>query len=178
MVFVFLFFFFFLHSNSLSLVGDQGRLPWVRPQELHEQCGIPIRMSCVRTIVWMPVFGIFTTHTHTDSDACSCTWGLYKHCKWVCAENWLWKSNPHQYCTWLFSLMFYQLSYPAVLILPTEWSYRRTDGQTSLTRHYFSDETKKWRQKKMSPQANNEPIIIMWLYIYMHWKNVYIYKCP
>ena len=33
--------------------------------------------SCVRTMVWLPVFGIF--NVRADVDACDCTWGLYRH---------------------------------------------------------------------------------------------------
>ena len=51
-----------------------------------------------------PVFEIF--NVCTDADACSCTWGLYKHCQWVCTESWLGEVscrtgelNLHQYCT-------------------------------------------------------------------------------
>ena len=35
--------------------------------------------SCVQTMVWLSVFGIF--NMHTDADACDCTRGLYRHCK-------------------------------------------------------------------------------------------------
>ena len=42
-------------------------------------------ISCVQTVVCLPVFGIF--NMHTDVDACTCTWGLYGHCDRVCSES-------------------------------------------------------------------------------------------
>ena len=47
---------------------------------------------CVQTMVWLPMFGIF--NTHTDVPACNCTQGLYGHRKRVCTESWLWEKNP------------------------------------------------------------------------------------
>ena len=34
---------------------------------------------------------------HADVNACNCTQGLYRHCKRVCTERWLWEKNlfPH-----------------------------------------------------------------------------------
>ena len=36
------------------------------------------------------MFGIFNMRTDVDA----CAQGLYKHCKRVCAESWLWEKNP------------------------------------------------------------------------------------
>ena len=52
-------------------------------------------LSCVQTMVWLPVFGGF--NACTDVNACDCTWGLYGHCKGVCTERWLWENNPLPY---------------------------------------------------------------------------------
>ena len=48
--------------------------------------------SCVQTMVWLPVFGIF--NMHTDVDACDCSPGMYGHRKRVCTGSWLWEKNP------------------------------------------------------------------------------------
>ena len=56
-----------LSSYSLSLAGNSGRLTWV--------------FSCVQTMVWLPVFGVF--NVPADVDACDCTQRLYGHRKRV-----------------------------------------------------------------------------------------------
>ena len=62
---VFLFFFsFVLHQQQ--------------PQE--QSCpflSVCVVYSCVQTVVWLPVSGIF--NVCTDIEACDCTWGLYRH---------------------------------------------------------------------------------------------------
>ena len=72
--------------------------------------------SCVQTMLWLPVFGIF--NTRTDVDACDCTRRLYGHRKRVCTESRLWEktkscrtveSNQLQYCGWHFGPTFSQL---------------------------------------------------------------------
>ena len=40
--------------------------------------------SCVQTMVWLPVFGMFNVRSYAD--ACSCTRGLYGHRKSICTE--------------------------------------------------------------------------------------------
>ena len=42
-------------------------------------------ISCVQTVLCLPVFGIF--NMHADVDACNCTWGLYGHCDRVSSES-------------------------------------------------------------------------------------------
>ena len=41
--------------------------------------------SCVQTMVWLPVLGIF--NVRTDVDACDCTTGLYRHRERFCTES-------------------------------------------------------------------------------------------
>ena len=61
-----LFVFCFVFNSSLSLVGFLGRLTWIRLQQPQEQCHpyLPAcaAFSCVQTMVWLAVFGIFFTH--------------------------------------------------------------------------------------------------------------------
>ena len=100
-------------------------LPYLgKPQQLQEQ-RYPFLPVCVGVLwvkwkIWLPVLGIF--NTHTDVEACDCTRGLYKHqdSKRVCTGSWLWEKTllPHQglkptsvLCL-AFSRMLYQLSYP------------------------------------------------------------------
>ena len=61
---------------------------------------------CVLTTVWLPLLSI--VKMCTDVSACSCTGGLYKHCKSVCIRSWPWEKNPLWLalgCCWL--LLFY-----------------------------------------------------------------------
>ena len=104
-------------------MGNSDRFTWlINTQQPQEQrypflsvCAV---FPCVRTVVWLPVFGIF--NVHTDVDACDCTRGLYGHRERVCTESWPWEknplphdSNPRQYCgAWCFSRTLYQLNYP------------------------------------------------------------------
>ena len=73
------------------------RKPYLgKAQQLQEQrypfLSVCVVFSRVRTLVWLPVSGIF--HVHTDADACNCTLGLFWHHKRVCSESWLWEKNP------------------------------------------------------------------------------------
>ena len=67
-------------STSLSLGGNLGYLTLVRHSSRKSsathsyQCVV---FSCVQTMAWLPVFGIF--NVHADVDACDCTQGLYRH---------------------------------------------------------------------------------------------------
>ena len=105
-------------------MGNRGRLTWVRHCS-HKSRTAPIAtvlavFSCVKIMVWLPLFRIF--NTCTDTDAYDCTWGLYGYRNYnslhwsltgrkkkLAAQGDL---NPHQYCIWLFSQTFYHLSYP------------------------------------------------------------------
>ena len=86
------FFFFALHS---SLVGNSGRLTWVRLQQPKEQGYLHLLVravfSCIQTKVWLPMLGIF--NVRTDVNACDCTRGLHGHRKRVCTESWLCKKK-------------------------------------------------------------------------------------
>ena len=84
-----------------------------QPQEQrYPFLSVCVVFSCVQTMVWLPVFGIF--NVRTDVDACDCTRRLYGHRKRVCAESWLWSlkentlphrgSNPRQYFALAFQL--------------------------------------------------------------------------
>ena len=59
----------------LSLVGNSGRLNWVRLQQPQEQrypfLTVLTVFSCVQTKVWLPMLGIF--YMRTDVYACDCT---------------------------------------------------------------------------------------------------------
>ena len=69
--------------------GNAGRLTFVRLQQPQEQCYpfLPVHavFSCFRTMVWLPVLGIFIVRT--DVSACDCTWVLYGDLKRLCAER-------------------------------------------------------------------------------------------
>ena len=98
------------NSTALSLPGNSGRLASDKPQEqrypILSVCAV---FSCVQTMDWLPVFGIF--NVHTDDDTCDCTRVLYGHRKRVCTGSLPWDknplpyrgSNPSQYFAWLFS---------------------------------------------------------------------------
>ena len=87
--FFFFFFKFYLTLHS-SLVGNSGRLTWVKLQQRQEQrypfLTVRAVFSCVQAEVWLPMFGII--NVHTDVNACDCTRGLYGRQKWVCSESW------------------------------------------------------------------------------------------
>ena len=89
--FIYIFFKYFIGhwgNFSHSYLGKAQQ-----PQEQHYPflSGRAV-FSCVQTLLWLPVLGIFNMHTAVD--ACDCTWGLYRHCKRVCAGSWLWEKNP------------------------------------------------------------------------------------
>ena len=76
----------FYVSASLFLMGKLGHLTWVRHSSCKSSALYPFLtecaiFSCVRTVVWLPAFGIFKVHT--DVDACNCTRGLCRHRKKV-----------------------------------------------------------------------------------------------
>ena len=76
-VILFSFFFFFVFSSffalHLSLVGNSGRLTWVRLQQPQEQrypfLTVRAVFSCVQTKVWLPIFEILI---HVGTDRCYC----------------------------------------------------------------------------------------------------------
>jgi len=94
-----LFSFFFLFYHFVVPCWKFGSPYPGNAQQLLEQryaflsvCAV---FSCVRTMVWLPVFGIF--NVCTDVDACDCTRGLCGHRERVCTESWLlWEINPLQ----------------------------------------------------------------------------------
>ena len=63
-------------SPYLGKVQQEQRYPFL------SVCAV---FSCVQTMVWLPVFGIF--NVRTDVDACDCIRGLYGHRKRVCTES-------------------------------------------------------------------------------------------
>ena len=94
---LFLCFIFIFLITALSLVRNSGRLYRVRyaqqPQEeRHPFLPVCAVFTCVRTMAWLPVFGLF--NVRTDVDTCDCTRGLYGHRERVCSENRLWEKNP------------------------------------------------------------------------------------
>ena len=115
-------FVFFFDSTSLSLVHTKLVSPYLGKAQQPREQRYPflpacVVFSCVRTMVWLPVFGIF--NVHTDVDACDCTRELYGHRKRVCTGSYLWEKNPLPHrglepasvSCWLFSRTFYPLSY-------------------------------------------------------------------
>ena len=52
-------------------------------------CGV---FSCIQTMIWLPVFGIF--NVRSDADACDCTRGLCGHRQRVRTESWPREKNP------------------------------------------------------------------------------------
>ena len=98
--------------SLLSLAGTSGRLTWARLQQLQEQC-YPFQVgcavfSCVHTMVWLTVFGIFNMHTHADAG--DCTRGLCGHPKRVCTRTPGFRTR--------FGPMLYELNYPALRTKP------------------------------------------------------------
>ena len=61
-----------LFQYLLSLSGKSGRLARVKIKQLQEYPFLPVCsvFSCVQTMVWVPVFGIFNARTNVD--ACDC----------------------------------------------------------------------------------------------------------
>ena len=112
------------HYFIKSLWGNAGHLLCERKQQEQEQrypslpeCAVHL---CEQTVVWLPVFGIFSVPTDADVHS-YCTQGLFKHWRTACAESWPGEKilchtremNPSQYCAWLSGLTVYLLSYPA-----------------------------------------------------------------
>ena len=104
------------------LVGDAAlSLGQRQPQE---QCYPFLSMcavfSCVQTMVWLPMFGIFNVCTDVTSTHAIAHWG----CTGTVRESVLeddsgrkipcrtWDSNPRQYCDWFFNRTLCQPSYP------------------------------------------------------------------
>ena len=96
-------------TTSLSLAGNSGRLTWVRHSSRKSsatysyQCVV---FLCVRTMVWLPVLGIF--NVRTDVDACDCTRVLYGPVR-VCLASPGARTGV-SITPWPFSRMLYPLS--------------------------------------------------------------------
>ena len=106
----------FYYNTSLSLAGNGGRFTWVRQSSHKYNATHPSRcavFSCVQTVVRLPVLGILNVYTAVD--ACDCTRGLYGHRKGVCT-GWRNSLAQCQFCAWIFSRTFYQLSYLAPIL--------------------------------------------------------------
>ena len=82
------FFFFFFFSASLSLTGNFGSSYLCKAQQPQEQrypfLSVFAAFSCVQTMTWLPVFGIFNVRTrfrcmrlHTGAG-----WTSYKSLHW------------------------------------------------------------------------------------------------
>ena len=85
-------------GTSLSFVGKFGSPYLATAQQMQVQCYPFLPMSAVfpsvQTMLWLPVFRIF--NVHTEVSACSCTWGLYRHCKRALEVDWEKNPLPHQ----------------------------------------------------------------------------------
>ena len=119
-----------------------------KPQEQrYPFLSVCVVFSCVQTMVWLPVFGIF--NMLTDVDACDCTRGCTDTLrestlevdsgrKIPCCTRDL---NLGQYCTWLFSQrMLYQLSYPCpniLLVICQSWLCCRASACEATWRSLF-----------------------------------------
>ena len=104
------------HPVEPSVIMQQGfeRKAWAKSGCPGTAMG---SISCVQTMVWLPVMGIL--NVRTDVDACDCTRGCTdtiresaletdsRREKKPCCNGDL---NPHQCCTWPFSPMLCQLS--------------------------------------------------------------------
>ena len=93
---LFFFYYYFLQVYFFVPCKKNVRcLTWVRHSS-YKSCAthsypflsVCVVYSCVRTVLWLPVSGIF--NVHTDANAGSCMQGLYRHRKRVCTESWLW----------------------------------------------------------------------------------------
>ena len=121
--FCFLFFCFLSSSTSLSSPGYATMSIHKRSATHSHEC---VARSCVQTMVWLPVFAIFSMRT--DADACDCT----RDCTSTAREPSLevdsgrkipcrtWDSNPRsQYCVSRFSRTLNKLNYPPILAAST-----------------------------------------------------------
>ena len=126
-------FFYILFKNffiSLSLVGNLGGPTQLRHSSRKSStiyrfllvCAV---FPCSQTIVCLPLFGIFSVHL--DVDARTFTLRLHTYCKVdfvrkipCCTGD----SNPHQYCTRLFSQTLCQLSYSPFGLTVKHWRKR------------------------------------------------------
>ena len=103
-----------------------------KAQELQEQC-YPFLLvcavfPCVQTMVWLPVFGIFNVaqmlmhviaHRGCMDTIRESALETDSGRKIPCCTR---DVNLCQYCTWIFSWMLYQLSYPHSTPCPTLYS--------------------------------------------------------
>ena len=102
-------------------LGEAQR-PQEQPYPFLSVCGV---FSCVHTMAWLPVFGIFDTLTdemmmHAVAHAgCSDTeresaLEVDSGRKMLCCTG---GSNPFQHCAWLFSRTLYQWSYAPTWVI-------------------------------------------------------------
>ena len=85
---------FVFNTSSVSLVGNSGRLTWVRHSSRkssathsHHVCAV---FLCVQAVVWLPVFAIWNASTHVDARGCNDTDTV----KRVCTGSRLGEKNP------------------------------------------------------------------------------------
>ena len=62
--------FYILIILDLSLVENSGCFTWIKLQQLQQRCYLFLFLcavfSCVQTLVWLSVFGIFNMHADID----------------------------------------------------------------------------------------------------------------
>ena len=81
-------FYFLFFTKSLSLAGNLSHRNWVRhcsrKSSATQSLSVCALFLCVKTMVWLPVFGIFKVYA--DVDARNYTWGLngyYQSLHWM-----------------------------------------------------------------------------------------------
>ena len=72
-------------STFFSLVGNSGRLTQQPQEHCYPLLSVCVVFSCVQTVVWLAVLGIFNVNTNVD--ASHCTRGLHGHRKRVCTGS-------------------------------------------------------------------------------------------
>ena len=102
-------FFLFLNIIFEYFIVPSGKFgsPYLGKVEQPQKQHYPLLLvcalfSCVQTMVWLPVLGIFEVVTDVDVLEADSGRKISQHTR---------DSNPCQTATWLFSQTFYQLSY-------------------------------------------------------------------
>ena len=116
--------FYFIFIYFLSIAENSGCLTWVRHSSRRSSVPIPISIcivfTCIQTMAWRPVFGIFNVRTGVG--ASDSTLGLCRYRKRVCTGSWFWEKNslPHRglETASVLRLAFQSVSLPAELSLP------------------------------------------------------------